>query len=91
MNGRSTQILLVEHHEADVRLATEALKAGKVVNRHYVVHDGVEALEYLGRQGEYATAPRPGLNALERKCETLKMILGKWQYATVSQAETGNE
>jgi HPt (histidine-containing phosphotransfer) domain-containing protein len=30
------------------------------------------------------------INALERECETLKLILGKWHYATVSQDETGN-
>jgi CheY-like chemotaxis protein len=56
---------LVDDNEADVRLATEALKAAKVANSIHVVHDGVEALEYLRRQGAYATAPRPDLILLD--------------------------
>ena len=65
MNGTPIQILLVDDSEADVRLATEALKAAKVANSIHVVHDGVEALEYLRRQGAYATAPRPDLILLD--------------------------
>jgi two-component system, chemotaxis family, response regulator Rcp1 len=56
---------LVDDSEADVRLATEALKAAKVANCIHVAHDGVEALEYLRRQGAYATAPRPDLILLD--------------------------
>ncbi|MFZ1933639.1 MAG: response regulator [Thermoguttaceae bacterium] len=65
MNGTPIQILLVEDNEADARLATEALKAAKVANCIHVVHDGVEALGYLRRQGAYATAPRPDLILLD--------------------------
>jgi two-component system, chemotaxis family, response regulator Rcp1 len=65
MNGTPIQILLVEDNEADVRLATEALKAAKVANCIHVVHDGVQALEYLRRQGAYGTAPRPDLILLD--------------------------
>ena len=65
MNETSIRILLVDDNEADVRLATEALKAAKVANSIHVVHDGVEALEYLRRQGAYATAPRPDLILLD--------------------------
>ena len=65
MNGTPIRILLVDDNEADVRLATEALKAAKVANSIHVVHDGVEALEYLRRQGAYATAPRPDLILLD--------------------------
>ena len=65
MNGTPIQILLVDDNDADVRLATEALKAAKVINCIHVAHDGVEALEYLRRQGAYATAPRPDLILLD--------------------------
>ena len=41
------------------------LKAAKVANCIHVVHDGVEALGYLRRQGAYATAPRPDLILLD--------------------------
>ncbi len=65
MNGIPIQILLIEDNEADVCLAMEALKAAKVANCIHVVHDGVEALGYLRRQGAYATAPRPDLILLD--------------------------
>jgi CheY-like chemotaxis protein len=65
VNGTPIQILLVEDNEANARLATEALKAAKVANCIHVVHDGVEALGYLRRQGAYATAPRPDLILLD--------------------------
>jgi two-component system, chemotaxis family, response regulator Rcp1 len=59
------QILMVEDNDADVLLATEALKDGKIANCVHVVDDGVKALEYLHRQGPYATAPRPDLILLD--------------------------
>lgn len=60
-----THILLVEDDPADVRLTTEALKDGKVLNELHVARDGVEALEFLRRQGEHAGAPRPDLIILD--------------------------
>jgi two-component system, chemotaxis family, response regulator Rcp1 len=59
------EILLVEDNPGDVRLTQEALKEGKVRNRLHVVGDGVEALAFLRRQGEYANAPRPDLILLD--------------------------
>src|SRR5262245_80104 len=51
---RPIEILLVEDDPADVRLAQEALKEGKIPNHLRVFSDGVEALAYLRGEGEYA-------------------------------------
>jgi two-component system, chemotaxis family, response regulator Rcp1 len=65
MSVTAIQILMVEDNEADVRLAIEAMKEGKIANRVHVVEDGVEAMQYLRRQGKYAEAPRPDLVLLD--------------------------
>jgi CheY-like chemotaxis protein len=64
-NVRSIQILLIEDNDGDVLLTRRALKDAKVANNLDVVADGVEALEYLRRQGKYAGAPRPDLIMLD--------------------------
>jgi len=58
-------ILLVEDNPGDARLAIEALKEGKVLNRLHVVPDGVEAMSFLRRQGTYPDAPRPHVILLD--------------------------
>ncbi len=63
--GRVVEILLVEDNDGDVRLTREALKEGRIRNRLSVVSDGEQALAFLGRQGEYADAPRPDLILLD--------------------------
>jgi CheY-like chemotaxis protein len=65
MNATPIQILMVEDNDGDIFLTTEALKAAKVANQVHVVHDGVEALEFLRRQGKYAAAPCPDLILLD--------------------------
>ncbi len=58
-------ILLVEDEPADANLVRAALKAGKVFcNLHHVM-DGVEALDFLHRKGQYADAPKPDLILLD--------------------------
>jgi two-component system, chemotaxis family, response regulator Rcp1 len=59
------ELLLVEDSEPDVRLTIEALREAKVKNRLSVVSDGVEAIEFLRRQGRHADAPRPDLILLD--------------------------
>lgn len=59
------EILLVEDNPGDVRLTIEALKEAKVINHLTVLKDGVEALAYLRRQGQYAKAARPHLIVLD--------------------------
>ena len=59
------EILLVEDNPGDVRLTFEALKDGKVHNHLSVATDGVEAMEFLRRQGKFANVPRPDLILLD--------------------------
>ena len=61
----AVRILLVEDNPGDVRLTREALKEGKVRNNLSVARDGVEALAFLRREGEYAAAPRPDVILLD--------------------------
>ena len=58
-------ILLVEDNPGDVRLTEEALDAGRFRNMLHVVSDGVGALDFLHRRGEYADAPRPDVVLLD--------------------------
>jgi len=59
------EILLVEDNPGDARLAMEALKDAKVRNKLHWVKDGVEAMEFLRREGEYSHAPRPDVVLLD--------------------------
>jgi chemotaxis family two-component system response regulator Rcp1 len=63
--GIPISILLVEDNAGDVRLTQEALKEGRVANTLHVVIDGVEALQFLRREGKYSNAPRPDLILLD--------------------------
>jgi len=62
---RPIRVLLVEDNPADVRLTEEAFKEGRVMNDLSVVSDGMEAMEFLRREGKYAHAPRPDLVLLD--------------------------
>lgn len=62
---RGIEILLVEDNPGDVRLTQEALRDGKILNNLNVVTDGVQAMAFLNREGEYANAPRPELILLD--------------------------
>ncbi|MGA2724499.1 MAG: response regulator [Bryobacteraceae bacterium] len=63
--GRPIEILLVEDSPSDTDLTVEALAAAKVTNRLSIVEDGVQAMEFLHREGQYAQAPRPDLILLD--------------------------
>ena len=58
-------ILLVEDNPGDVRLTQEALKEAKVKTTLMVVKDGVEAMAFLNKQGNYSDALRPDLILLD--------------------------
>jgi len=61
----SANILLVEDNPGDVHLTREAFRENRIANTLHVVTDGVEALEFLHRRGEYADAPRPDIILLD--------------------------
>jgi CheY-like chemotaxis protein len=63
--GKPIDVLLVEDNPGDVRLTMEALKDGKVRNDLYVARDGVEAMAFLHREGQYTEVPRPDLVLLD--------------------------
>lgn len=58
-------IFLVEDNKADVRLIQEAFKNSSLSHEMLAVRDGVEAMAFLRREGEYNTAPRPDLIILD--------------------------
>ena len=58
-------VLLVEDDPGDVLMTREAFEEHKLRNNLHVVNDGVEAVSFLRREGEYADAPRPGLILLD--------------------------
>jgi two-component system, chemotaxis family, response regulator Rcp1 len=63
--GRPIEILLVEDNPGDVRLTIEGLNEGKVRNNLHVARDGVEALAFLRREGDFRHAIRPDLILLD--------------------------
>jgi len=65
INDHLVTILLVEDNLGDVRLTREALKEGKIRNVMYDVNDGVEAINFLRRTGNYANVTRPDLILLD--------------------------
>lgn len=65
MVTKPIDILLVEDNPGDVRLTKEALKEGKIKNNLFVTPDGVEALQFLKQEDEYAGAVRPDLILLD--------------------------
>ena len=58
-------ILLVEDDPGDVLMTREAFEHHKIRNALHVASDGVEALQFLKREGRFGEAPRPGLILLD--------------------------
>lgn len=65
IQSRPIQILLVEDSPSDAKLTISALKLAKVANELHHVEDGVQAMEFLRRQGKYEKVPRPDLILLD--------------------------
>jgi chemotaxis family two-component system response regulator Rcp1 len=63
--GKLVEVLLVEDSPGDVRLTQEAFReTNRSINLHVAV-DGVEAMAFLHKEGEYANAPRPDFILLD--------------------------
>lgn len=58
-------IFLVEDNKADIRLIQEALKDSSVSHQVVTVRNGMDAIAYLRREGEYTEALRPDLILLD--------------------------
>ena len=65
MESSLLQVLLVEDNPGDVRLTEEAFKDAKVQLEMHVAVDGIEAMEFLRREGKFAESPRPDLILLD--------------------------
>ncbi len=65
MNAELVCVLLVEDDPGDVLLIREAFAEQKVGNALAVVSDGVQAIEYLRGEGEFAGRERPDLVLLD--------------------------
>ena len=62
-------ILLVEDNPRDIELTLEALEEHHLANRVTTVKDGVEAMEYLNRKGNFSNrkAENPAVILLDIK------------------------
>jgi len=58
-------VLLVDDDPGDTLMIREAFEDNKVRNRLTCVTDGVQAIEYLRREGQHAGVPRPDLILLD--------------------------
>lgn len=65
LHSRPVEILLVEDNPDDIDLTVEAFKESSTLSHLHVVEDGVQALAFLRRQGNYSSAPRPNLILLD--------------------------
>jgi CheY-like chemotaxis protein len=63
--GCAAKFLLVEDNPGDVRLTCEALRESKVKNNLSIVGDGLEAMDFLRREGKHTDAPRPDVILLD--------------------------
>ena len=50
----AVEILLVEDSDADAEMITRALRKSNLVNKVVRLHDGVEALEFVFREGAFS-------------------------------------
>ena len=69
----AADILLAEDSDSDAELTLRALRKGNLVNRVLRVRDGVEAIEYMFREGEFRNRPggSPRLVLLDMKMPRL--------------------
>jgi two-component system, chemotaxis family, response regulator Rcp1 len=58
-------VLLVEDNMPDIRLTKMAIEYSELTITLEVVHDGIQALEYLEGLGAYAQKPKPDLMLLD--------------------------
>lgn len=64
--SKHIDILLVDDNHDDIELTKEALSASKIhVNSLNVLFDGIEAMAYLRREGEFKNSIRPSVIFLD--------------------------
>lgn len=65
MDLKPRVLLLVEDNRADIRLIQEALKSSEAIPQIEIVRNGMDAMSFLRREGEFGDAPRPDLILLD--------------------------
>jgi len=65
MEEKDKIIFLVEDNRADIRLIQEVMKTSSISHQLITVRDGMDAMAYLRREGEYSDALRPDLIVLD--------------------------
>jgi CheY-like chemotaxis protein len=63
--GTPIEVLLVEDSPGDVRLTLESFREANTAIHLHVAPDGVEAMEFLRREGSHVHSPRPDLILLD--------------------------
>jgi CheY-like chemotaxis protein len=62
---RPVDLLLIEDSPSDARLTMEALRDARILSNIHTVADGLQALEYLRREGVHKEAPTPDFIILD--------------------------
>ena len=65
MITRPVEMLVVDDNPADIDLMRETLREGRLMNRIHACGDGLQALQFLRREGEFGAAPRPDMILLD--------------------------
>jgi len=58
-------ILVVEDNSGDARLIKEVLNDNKIFSSFYLAKDGVEAMDFLKKKGQFKSSPKPDLIILD--------------------------
>jgi chemotaxis family two-component system response regulator Rcp1 len=64
-DGMPLEVLLVEDSPGDVRLTQEAFRDAQALINLHVAFDGVDAMEFLNREGTHGGASRPDFILLD--------------------------
>lgn len=64
-SARPIEILLIDDDDDDVRLMCKSLEQDRILNSIHRVEDGVVAMDYLRRRGQFVDAARPDLILLD--------------------------
>jgi len=64
-NLKPIEVLLVEDNPGDIVLTKEIFRESKILVNLNVVTDGLEALAYLNKEGEYNGKPQPNIILLD--------------------------
>lgn len=64
-NPKKLTVLLIEDDAGDVLLTHKAIERSETLSQLHVVRDGKEGLDYLRKEGDYATALTPDIILLD--------------------------